>query len=63
MFVAAGIAPPLAATRTQLVYWTYLGVALSRTRPKRERLDRVVAELKQIGLGKRSVRLRSVGNQ
>jgi AcrR family transcriptional regulator len=47
----AGIAPPLAATRTQLLYWAYLGAALSRSKLAGRRLDRMVAELKAIGLG------------
>ena len=51
LLVGAGIAPPLAATRTRLLYWTYLGAALSRSRLTGERLDRIVAELKRIGLG------------
>ena len=52
LLVEAGIAPPLAATRAQLLYWTYLGAALSRGKLTGERLDRMVAELKQIGLGR-----------
>jgi AcrR family transcriptional regulator len=32
LLVEAGVAPELASTRAQLVYWTYLGAALSRTR-------------------------------
>jgi AcrR family transcriptional regulator len=51
LLVEAGIAPPLAATRAQLLYWTYLGAALSRSRLTGERLDRTVAELKHIALG------------
>jgi AcrR family transcriptional regulator len=51
MLLEAGIAPPLAATRTQVLYWTYLGAALSRSRLTGQRLDRIVAELKQIALG------------
>jgi AcrR family transcriptional regulator len=47
----AGIAPPLATTRTQILYWTYLGAALSRSRLAGERLNRTVAELKRIALG------------
>jgi len=50
LLVEAGIAPPAAATRAQLLYWTYLGAALSRSRLTGERLDRIVAELEQIGL-------------
>jgi AcrR family transcriptional regulator len=51
--VAAGVAPALAATRTQLLYWAYLGAALGRSKLKGEHLDRAVAELKRIGLGER----------
>jgi AcrR family transcriptional regulator len=51
LLLEAGIAPPLAATRTQVLYWTYLGAALGRSRLTGERLDRIVAELKHIGLG------------
>ena len=50
MLAEAGIAPPLATTRAQLLYWTYLGAALSRSRLTGERLHRIVAELKLIGL-------------
>jgi len=51
LLVRAGIAMPLAATRAQLLYWTYLGAALSRTRLTGERLNRMVTELKRIALG------------
>jgi AcrR family transcriptional regulator len=51
MLVDAGIAPPLAATRAQLLYWSYLGAALSRSKLTGARLDGIVAELKLIGLG------------
>jgi AcrR family transcriptional regulator len=51
LLLEAGIAPPVAATRTQVLYWAYLGAALSRSRLTGERLDRFVAELKQVGLG------------
>ena len=51
LLVEAGVAPTLAATRAQLVYWTYLGAAFSRTRLTGERVDRIVAEVKRIGLG------------
>lgn len=53
LLIEAGIAPPLAATRAQLLYWSYLGAALSRTRLTGERLHRMVAELKYIALGGR----------
>jgi AcrR family transcriptional regulator len=49
----AGVAPPLAATRAQLLYWAYLGAALTRSKLSGERLDQMVAELKRIGLGVR----------
>jgi AcrR family transcriptional regulator len=51
LLVEAGIAEPLAATRAQLLYWTYLGAAWSRSRLTGARLDRMVAELTAIGLG------------
>jgi AcrR family transcriptional regulator len=51
LLVEAGITPSLATTRTQILYWAYLGAALSRTRLSGEGLERVVAELKKIGLG------------
>jgi len=50
MLVDAGIAPSLAATRAQLLYWAYLGAALSRGKLSGARLDRMVAELNRIGL-------------
>lgn len=51
LLVDAGIAPTLATTRVQLLYWAYLGAALSQSRLAGEQLDRIVAELKQIGFG------------
>jgi AcrR family transcriptional regulator len=51
LLVEAGIAPAVAATRTQVLYWTYLGAALSRSRLSGARLEQMVAELKRIGLG------------
>jgi AcrR family transcriptional regulator len=48
MLVEAGIAPALAATRVQLLYWTYLGAALSRSELAGKALARVVKELKRI---------------
>jgi AcrR family transcriptional regulator len=51
LLVQAGIPPAVAATRAQLLYWAYLGAALSRSRLGGEELDRLVSELKQIGLG------------
>ena len=47
----AKVAPLAAATRAQLLYWSYLGAALSRSKLTGKRLDRTVAELKRIGLG------------
>ena len=55
LLVDAGIAPTLAATRVQLLYWTYLGAALSQGRPTGEQLDRIVSELKQIAFAGRLV--------
>jgi AcrR family transcriptional regulator len=52
LLVEAGVAPPLAATRAQLLYWAYLGAALSSTRLTGDRLDQIVTELKQIALGR-----------
>jgi AcrR family transcriptional regulator len=56
LLIEQGVAPALAATRTQVLYWTYLGAALSRSRLTGARLDRMVAELKAIGLGGRPPR-------
>src|SRR5215469_6401345 len=50
LLVQAGIAPDLAATRSLLLYWTYLGAALTRGRLSGDRLQRMVSELKQLGL-------------
>ena len=52
LLVEAGIARPLAVMRAQILYWTYLGAALSRSRLTGGRLEHMVAELKQIGLGR-----------
>jgi AcrR family transcriptional regulator len=57
LLVEAGIAPEVAATRTQVLYWAYLGAALSRSRLAGARLERMVAELKRIGLGGRTRKL------
>jgi AcrR family transcriptional regulator len=56
LLVEVGVAPPLAATRTQVLYWTYLGAAWSRSRLTGERLDRIVAELKWIALDRHSAK-------
>ena len=62
MLVAAGIAPALAATRAQILYWAYLGAALSRSRLTGKPLDRIVAELERIGLaGPRAQRAAGAG--
>jgi len=63
MLLDAGIAPPLAATRAQLLYWAYLGAALSRSKLTGERLDRMVAELKLIGLGGPATRPAAVADR
>jgi AcrR family transcriptional regulator len=51
---AAGVPPALAATRTQLIYWAYLGAALGRGKLTGAPLERMVAELKRIALGEPS---------
>ena len=57
LLVEAGIAPALAARRTQVLYWTFLGAALSRSRLTGARLERIVAELKRIALGESLAKL------
>jgi AcrR family transcriptional regulator len=57
----AGVAAPLAATRAQLLYWAYLGAALSCSRLVGEQLNHTVAELKRIGFGGVSTKLKAVG--
>lgn len=51
MLMEAGIPTSLAATRAQLLYWAYLGAALSRSSFSGEALDRIVTELKQLAFG------------
>jgi AcrR family transcriptional regulator len=51
LLVEAGVAPSLAATRAQLLYWAYLGAAASRSKLAGARLDRIVAELAALALG------------
>ncbi len=51
MLIEAGVTPPVAATRTELIYWVYLGAALSRGKLTGERLTRMIDELKRIALG------------
>ena len=50
LLLEAGIPRLLAATRAQLLYWTYLGAAWSRGRLAGEQLKQMVTELKEIGL-------------
>jgi AcrR family transcriptional regulator len=50
LLVQAGVARVTASTRARLLYWAYLGAALSRDRLDGERLRRMVSELKQLGL-------------
>lgn len=52
LLTEAGIPPAFAATRAQLLYWAYLGAALSRSTLTGARLDRIVVELELIGLGR-----------
>ncbi|MBN8958031.1 MAG: TetR/AcrR family transcriptional regulator [Rhizobiales bacterium] len=51
MLADEGVALADAATRAQVLYWAYLGAALSRTKLQRAALKRMVDELKRIGLG------------
>jgi AcrR family transcriptional regulator len=51
MLVEGGVERPQAATRAQLLYWSYLGAALSRSRLAGEPLDHMVTELKRFALG------------
>jgi len=51
LLTEAGIPRPLAATRAQLLYWAYLGAALSRSRLAEGTLDQIVTELKLTGFG------------
>jgi AcrR family transcriptional regulator len=51
LFGGAKVTPSAAATRAQLLYWSYLGAALSRSKLTGEQLDRTVVELKRLGLG------------
>jgi hypothetical protein len=50
LLVETGVARPLAATRAQLMYWTYLGAASSRGRLTGRQLEQMVAELKHFAL-------------
>ena len=50
LLAQAGVARVVASTRARLVYWAYLGAALSRDRLHGERLQRMVSELKELGL-------------
>jgi AcrR family transcriptional regulator len=52
LLIEAGIPPALAATRAQLLYWAYLGVALGRNKVTGAQLDRIVAELKVVALSR-----------
>jgi AcrR family transcriptional regulator len=52
LLVEAGIDSSLAATRAQLLYWSYLGAAFSGSRPAGERLTQMVTELEQIAFGR-----------
>jgi AcrR family transcriptional regulator len=47
LLVQAGVAPARAATRALLLYWTYLGAALSGGMRGGERLQKVAAELRR----------------
>lgn len=51
MLADEGVAPEIATMRAQILYWTYLGAALSRTKLQGTALKRMVEELGRIGLG------------
>jgi hypothetical protein len=51
VLMEAGVPETLAGTRSQLLYWIYLGAALSRTKLSGDALDQIIQELKQISLG------------
>jgi AcrR family transcriptional regulator len=51
MLMEAGVPEMLAGTRSQLLYWIYLGAALNRSKLSGDTLDQIIRELKQIGLG------------
>jgi AcrR family transcriptional regulator len=51
LLAQAGVAPAVAKARAQLLYWAYLGAALSRERLTGGRLDQTVGELKRVALG------------
>jgi AcrR family transcriptional regulator len=63
LLMEAGVAEPLAATRAQLLYWAYLGAAFSGTKLTGGRLDQMVAELKQMGLGRLTGRPAAAGTR
>ena len=51
LLVETGIAPSAAATRAQVLYWTYLGAAFNGSRLTGERLERTVGELERFAFG------------
>jgi AcrR family transcriptional regulator len=63
MLVDAGIESPAAATRAQLLYWTYLGAAFNGSRLAGERLERLVTELEQLAFGRASAGRISAGSR
>jgi hypothetical protein len=52
LLVEVGLSEPVAAARAQLLYWAYLGAALSRSTLSGRQLDQMVAELELVGLDK-----------
>ena len=52
LLVEAGIEPSSAATRAQLLYWSYLGAALNGSRLVGEPLARMVTELEHVAFGR-----------
>jgi AcrR family transcriptional regulator len=59
MLMEAGIPAPFAATRAQLLYWAYLGAALSGTSFSGKVLSQIVTELTRLGFGEAPAAIKS----
>ncbi|WP_315743572.1 MULTISPECIES: TetR/AcrR family transcriptional regulator [unclassified Bradyrhizobium] len=53
LLVSEGLAPELAQTRAQILYWAFLGFALADQRIPKARHDAIVAELIRVALAGR----------
>jgi AcrR family transcriptional regulator len=58
LLIEIGIAQSLASTRAQLLYWSYLGAVVSRSKLSDVRLEEAVLELKRVALYRRAARPR-----